>query len=312
MVTLTLIFPTSNPPEGFESGNFSAWTGTSGSPTVGTTNVHHGTYGLVCDADEYVYKVFTGAATVSARAYVRISNEPSEGGQVYVASMHGDNNNVWSLGFYKTGGGTKQLIFVYQYPSSTVVYQNFNYAANTWYSIEVKAVMGSANGEYRVYVDGTEVMTITGVNTSGREDMDMYRLGKLTGGAAVYADCVIIADAYIGPEGSTVLKEVADSLSLSEAITQSVSGGGGPHEATHRAGGADAISGALADAAIPNLAASKISSGTFGTDRIPNLDTAKIATGTFDVSRIPDLAASKIASGTFDVARIPNLDAPKS
>jgi hypothetical protein len=32
---VTLIFPTSNPPEGFESGDLAAWTGTEGTaPTV--------------------------------------------------------------------------------------------------------------------------------------------------------------------------------------------------------------------------------------------------------------------------------------
>ena len=62
---------------------------------------------------------------------------------------------------------------------------------------------------------------------------------------------------------------------------------------------------------IPDLDASKITTGVFVTDRIPDLDASKISSGVFVTGRIPNLDASKITSGEFDTALIPNLDASK-
>lgn len=52
--------------------------------------------------------------------------------------------------------------------------------------------------------------------------------------------------------------------------------------------------GSLVAADIPNLDASKITSGTFAAARIPNLDASKITSGVFNEARIPSLAISKI------------------
>ena len=62
---------------------------------------------------------------------------------------------------------------------------------------------------------------------------------------------------------------------------------------------------------IPNIDASKITSGTLNASRIPNIDASKVTSGTLDAGRIPNLAASKITSGTFSADRIPNLNASK-
>lgn len=67
--------------------------------------------------------------------------------------------------------------------------------------------------------------------------------------------------------------------------------------------GSSWINQALSAIQIPDLPASKITSGTFTDARIPNLAASKITSGTFADARIPNLAASKITSGIFPVAR---------
>lgn len=64
-------------------------------------------------------------------------------------------------------------------------------------------------------------------------------------------------------------------------------------------------------AEIPNLPATKITSGTLDNARIsldaaeiPNLDTAKITTGTLADARVPNLNANKITAGTIATARL--------
>ena len=67
-------------------------------------------------------------------------------------------------------------------------------------------------------------------------------------------------------------------------------------------------SGSLDPARVPALDAAQIGSGVFRTERIPGLDAGKIVSGTIEAGRLPSLDASMIGSGTLDAARLPGLD----
>jgi hypothetical protein len=79
-----------------------------------------------------------------------------------------------------------------------------------------------------------------------------------------------------------------------------------------------AYGGAFAGAQIPDLAASKITTGTVNANRIPALPTSQITTGTFNLNRIPAVDDARIPNletlsygGAFATGQIPNLVASK-
>lgn len=55
----------------------------------------------------------------------------------------------------------------------------------------------------------------------------------------------------------------------------------------------------LSSTYIPNLSASKITSGTFTTARIPSLDASKITSGVFDINRLPTSVKSSLETGSY-------------
>lgn len=62
---------------------------------------------------------------------------------------------------------------------------------------------------------------------------------------------------------------------------------------------------AVTVASLPDLPASKITSGVLNVARVPNLDASKITSGAFNAARVPNLDASKITSGTLNGWRLP-------
>jgi hypothetical protein len=70
----------------------------------------------------------------------------------------------------------------------------------------------------------------------------------------------------------------------------------------------------LATVQAHNVAAAKITSGTFALARIPSVDDARIPDletlsygGSFAEGQIPNLPTTKITTGTFGLARIPSI-----
>jgi hypothetical protein len=222
--------------DGFESGSFSAWTGTTsgngGAITVQGTTKHHGSY--ACRAYQggvgawaVAYKNFgTTYATLYARAYVQFSGTPASGVRLDIfpclfegaaaahvlaePQLYNDAGTLkWSLQYY-----TNAIENNYAYSTTPTI------TANTWYCIEVRFTAGSGSGQVGMWIDGTQRISVTGLTNNnynaGRLEVGVF-CGAYNTGIYVYHDCVVVADAYIGTEGGT-LQTVTDSLSLADAL----------------------------------------------------------------------------------------------
>lgn len=210
--------------DGFESGDFSAWSGTSTEPggivEVVSSPVYQGNYSAhlsngAVDTTPYVWKNFASMNTAYARVYVNFYNlsfgyNPSRqtraiffvfGMSEYLAyasevSVYNDNGNyVWALRVMDDNG-TQYFV-----TSSQTV------STNTWYCVEVKRVADSSLGETRLYIDGTETLNVTGLDNAVTGQSDYFLLdGETYGQVSLtnnYFDCAVIDTSYIGPLDTT-------------------------------------------------------------------------------------------------------------
>jgi cell division septation protein DedD len=207
--------------DGFENGNFSAWTATKSYNTgltasVQTATVFNGTYAMkvavvdvagresgVCEYKD----LGTSYSSIDARVYVQLSAKPQTGSALEIL---GFSSNGW----LPSAIGTRLDIVN---PNGTVQWRlNYNnngwqsalagsINVNTWYYVEVQLVLGSGTGETHLYVNGTELLTETGLtNTASGNSVRYFSLGvdDETGNNTLNAffDSVAVTQGYMGPD----------------------------------------------------------------------------------------------------------------
>jgi hypothetical protein len=202
--------------DGFESGDFSAWTSTGGSPAVTNSTSHHGAYSASFDAEEYCLKNYGGTNNVIyARCYMKWSSPLSSSSFFYVnlVGVFG-YSNVFRVLLYNNGIDVVWGIIVRENTVFNTYYstQQRNPSANAWHCVEIMADMstsdGITDGNYRIWINGDELTDVARTNV----DTDYtYNNAMVAGteryeyGGTVYLDCFVVDTTYIGPEcGLTV------------------------------------------------------------------------------------------------------------
>jgi len=189
------------------ASDFSAWTGTFGTPTI-VALAHHGANCASCNATaEFLSKTLASAAETYDRVYINLSAMPAN-----------NTEAVEFLRMRKISPLTSLLRAMLLNVAGTVVWrmeywtgaltgansnQQTNPSPNTWYCVECRVKCSTTVGEYHMWVNGSELTDIaqTGKNTV-QTTFDQYLHGEVFSNyvVTVLTDCVVISDAPIGPE----------------------------------------------------------------------------------------------------------------
>jgi len=207
--------------DGFESGDFSAWTGTAGSPSVVTTLPHCGSYHMRSNSsggDQTPYAYFTLSPSeniVYIREYVYFASGlplTDDGDRFHIISTYSFATGMIHATVQRNSGADYFGLRI----QTATYYTDVTPAAETWYCIEI--LYDNVNGTQKMWVDGTLKISQP---WSTSATIDSVRCGiafssGVQNSMDVYTDCVVVADAYIGPEAT--LQTIADSFSLSETV----------------------------------------------------------------------------------------------
>ncbi len=221
--------------DGFESGNFSAWTssGSSGSTlSVVASPVHHGSYAMqvaglgAAGENGYAHKSLAGTAFY-ARCYYFFKD-----------SLPTSPSSFWTLApaFTTTTATQRCASVIYDFANSKFGIRYYNssgtfanvyeegttsLSADTWYCIELY-INSADSGTVTLWVDGVQKATVSAdTNTrtlAGVSVGNIYVEAAEASDKTILVDCVVVADAYIGPEAASSIKTVTDNLSLNEVL----------------------------------------------------------------------------------------------
>jgi len=176
--------------DGFESGKFTAWDGTSTSPdeaaSISSTLRRQGTYsatfatnGNTAFEGAYCYKTLSPQSELYATGYFYVTQSGigTEDNRFYLIRFKANGNNVAYAGWRMVGGMTKWSLIIRDGTGYVVASSSSNPTLNQWYSVQLHWVQDSTKGYGELYVDGVLVCSISGRNTANFGSVNMVRFG---------------------------------------------------------------------------------------------------------------------------------------
>ena len=203
--------------DGFESGDFSAWSGISTSSgetaTVVDTLPHLGAYSAMFASDggggfegAYSYVDVSSSSELYGRGYFRVSQSgiAENNDRFYFMRFRAGGVDVAYAGWRQTGGVTRWGLIIRDGTSWVTAFSGSAPSLDQWYCVELHWVEDSSSGFGELYVDGELVCSASGRNTAAFGGVDLVRFGLAEvyncGPTTVYGDSFVLSDTYIGPE----------------------------------------------------------------------------------------------------------------
>jgi len=218
--------------DGFESGDFSAWSGTStsgGSIEVTTANPKSGNYNARANItgtgtrQVYCYKSGFDENIIHIRLYVQFHDALPETTSDSITILYA-RNKANTAGLFQVGIGYSNSRWLGNYRKAGVwtAWNNASYTASldTWYCIETAYYVHATEGYFKVWLDGNLIYEDTNIDTSQNGNAGEVRVGvygsSLSGDPShtVDIDCVVVADTYIGEEKEKVTSQKHVTLKL--------------------------------------------------------------------------------------------------
>jgi len=210
--------------DGFENGDFSAWTTTDTSGT-GTVEVvsdvkYDGMFSSKIDSGTgygRIRKSVGSQTDLYMRYYVMFESMPSLGGTFRHVEIGRLNvSNLLEVFLANVGGTVKWRI---EFRNGSTFYeatsdQQTNPSPLTWYLVEARLKYGTTDGEYHVWINENELTDIAQTDKNTTFIPDTVNLYGQYFDTTVWHDRVVVSNSYIGPHTgwSNVTKTLNDTV----------------------------------------------------------------------------------------------------
>jgi hypothetical protein len=206
--------------DSYESGSFSAWSGTSitsgETATIVTSPAYSGTYAAMFRSNgggSYeragTYRRITAMPELYARGYVYVSQSgiADNSDSIFFLVLRDSSNNLAYAGWKRnTSGTTRWALTIRSGTGYVTAYSTTTPSLDTWYSVELHWKRDPAAGLGELWVNGVRVIQILNRNTAQYGSATTLRFGIAeaynVAGTTLYGDSFKIAASYIGPDSA--------------------------------------------------------------------------------------------------------------
>jgi hypothetical protein len=213
--------------DGFETGNLSAWSGSSAetgdSVTASTDQAKSGTYSLKGDVDNVslaqamVWKDIAGQTTIHAKVELFVPTGFATTDNVTVMQFLTGWSNILSLSI-----NTDMTLYLW----NTIAGEAYGFQAtstlttNAWHTFEMRATISDTVGEARFWLDGNLEITATNKNL-GTNPVDKFSTGYYWGNPKTEANTVYNDDVVLCATPTTAVTSAVAEISPNDVITSS-------------------------------------------------------------------------------------------